>query len=87
MEHRSLYMQRHLFIPGCTAVRYGHVTKRANLGILEQNVASKMSRELEEISQEVDKISAKLETAKIDAKKYPSTLQTKLRKGRSKVTY
>jgi len=54
-----------------TALRYGRVTKRANLDILEQNVASKMSSELENISQEVEKISAKLESAKDDAKKIP----------------
>jgi hypothetical protein len=52
-----------------TALRYGRVTKRANLDILEQNVASKMSSELEDISQEVEKISAKLEGAKDGAKK------------------
>jgi len=54
-----------------TALRYGRVTKRANLDILEQNVASKMSSELQDISQEVEKISAKLESAKDDAKKIP----------------
>jgi hypothetical protein len=54
-----------------TALRYGRVTKRADLDILEQNVASKMSSELEDISQEVEKISAKLESAKDDAKKIP----------------
>ena len=54
-----------------TALRYGRVTKRANLDILEQNVASKMSSELEGISTEVEKISAKLESAKDDAKKIP----------------
>ena len=61
------------FCPTCrgpiTALRYGRVTKRANLDILEQNVASKMSSELEEISREVGKISAKLEGAKDNAKK------------------
>jgi hypothetical protein len=48
--------------------------KRADLDILEQNVASKMPSELEDISQEVEKISgfsAKLETAKDDAKNIP----------------
>jgi hypothetical protein len=54
-----------------TALRYGRVTKRANLDILEQNVASKMSSELENVSQEVEKISAKLESAKEDATKVP----------------
>ncbi len=56
-----------------TALRYGRVTKRANLDILEQNVASKMSSELEGISGEVEKISAKLESAKDDAKKVTFT--------------
>jgi hypothetical protein len=56
-----------------TALRYGRVTKRANLDILEQNVASKMSSELEEISREVEKFSAKLEGAKDDAKKISFT--------------
>ena len=54
-----------------TALRYGRVTKRANLDILEQNVASKMSSELEDISRAVEKISATLESAKVDAKKIP----------------
>ena len=56
-----------------TALRYGRVTKRANLDILEQNVTSKMSSELEEISQEVEEFSAKLEGAKDDAKKISFT--------------
>lgn len=56
-----------------TALRYGRVTKRANLDILEQNVASKMSSELEEISQEVESFSARLGGAKDDAKKISFT--------------
>jgi hypothetical protein len=59
------------------ALRYGRVTKRANLDILEQNVASKMSSELEEISQEVKKFSAKLQRAKDDAKKISFTASKK----------
>jgi len=39
-----------------TALRYGRVTKRANLEILEQNVASKMSSDLEEINEAIGKI-------------------------------
>jgi hypothetical protein len=54
-----------------TALRYGRVTKRANLDILEQNVASKMSSELEDICQEIDGVSAKLDNAKDDAKNIP----------------
>ena len=56
-----------------TALRYGRVTKRANLDILEQNVASKMSSELEEISKEVEKFTTRLEGANDDAKKIAFT--------------
>jgi len=52
-----------------TALRYGRVTKRATLDILEQNVASKMSSELEKIGPEIEDFSAKLESAKDEAKK------------------
>ena len=52
-----------------TALRYGRVTKRANLDILEQNVASTMSSDLERISPEIEDISAKLESSKNEAKK------------------
>ena len=55
-----------------TALRYGRVTKRANLDILEQNVASEMSSELEEICREIQGISAKLGNAEDNAKKIPS---------------
>jgi hypothetical protein len=54
-----------------TALRYGRVTKRANLDILEQNVASTMSSALEEISPEIAIISANLQDAKEEAKKIP----------------
>ena len=54
-----------------TALRYGRVTKRANLDILEQNVASTMSSALEKISPQIEEISAKLEIAKDEAKKIP----------------
>ena len=54
-----------------TALRYGRVTKRANLDILEQNVASTMSSALEKISPQIEDISAKLENAKDEAKKIP----------------
>jgi len=52
-----------------TALRYGRVTKRATLDILEQNVASKMSSNLETIGPEIEDFSAKLESAKDEAKK------------------
>jgi hypothetical protein len=52
-----------------TALRYGRVTKRANLDILEQNVASTMSSALEKISPEIEDVSAKLESSKNEAKK------------------
>jgi hypothetical protein len=45
--------------------------KRANLDIIEQNVASKMSLELEEIGPKIQDISAKLKSAKGEAKKIP----------------
>jgi hypothetical protein len=54
-----------------TALRYGRVTKRANLDILEQNVASKMSLELEEIGLKIQDITAKRKGAKGKAKKIP----------------
>ena len=54
-----------------TALRYGRVTKRANLDILEQNVASTMSSALEKISPQIEEFSAKLESAKDEAKKIP----------------
>jgi hypothetical protein len=61
--------------PACrgpiTALRYGRVTKRANLDTLEQNVASTMSSALKEISPEIEGILAKLESAKDEAKKIP----------------
>ena len=53
------------------------LTKRASLDILEQNVASKMSSELEDISQEIANISAKLAGAEDDAKKIPLSLSEK----------
>lgn len=52
-----------------TALRYGRVTKRADLDILEQNVASTMSSALEETSQQIKDIFAKLGSAKAEAKK------------------
>ena len=62
--------------PACrgpiTAFRYGRVTKRANLDILEQNVASTMSSELEKISPQIESFSAKLAVAQDEAKKITS---------------
>jgi hypothetical protein len=51
-----------------TALRYGRVTKRASLDILEQNVASTMSSALENVGPEIEQFSAKLDTAKTEAK-------------------
>jgi hypothetical protein len=65
-----------------TALRYGRVTKRANLDILEQNVASTMSSALEDISPQVDEFSEKLASAKDDAKKIPFS---KPEKGRAEL--
>ena len=61
--------------PNCrgpiTALRYGRVTKRANLDILEQNVASTMSSALEVTSPQIEDISAKLGNTKDEAKNIP----------------
>ncbi|KAI0294248.1 hypothetical protein B0F90DRAFT_1295516 [Multifurca ochricompacta] len=54
-----------------SALRYGRVTKRANLDILEQNVASTMSSALEQVSPAIEEFSAKLEDAKREAKAIP----------------
>lgn len=45
-----------------TALRYGRVTKRANLDILEQNVASTMSQDLSKISSKVQEVTANMPT-------------------------
>ena len=52
-----------------TALRYGRVTKRANLDILEQNVASTMSSALEKARPEIEGFSVNLQNAKDEAKK------------------
>ncbi|KAH9987465.1 AAA domain-containing protein [Russula compacta] len=54
-----------------TALRYGRVMKRANLDILEQNVASTMSSTLDEIGPEIESTSRKLENAMDEAKNIP----------------
>ncbi|KAH8997121.1 hypothetical protein EDB86DRAFT_926966 [Lactarius hatsudake] len=58
--------------PACrgpiTALRYGRVTKRANLDILEQNVASTMSSAIEKVGPEIEEFSKKLDSAKGEAK-------------------
>ncbi|KAF8265012.1 hypothetical protein EI94DRAFT_1737067 [Lactarius quietus] len=51
-----------------TALRYGRVTKRANLDILEQNVASTMSSALEKVGPDIEQFSAKLDDTKVKAK-------------------
>lgn len=51
-----------------SALRYGRVTKRANLDILEQNVASTMSHSLEEVSPEVQMLQSRLQSLKSKAK-------------------
>jgi len=51
-----------------TALRYGRVTKRANLDILEQNVASTMSSALENVGLEIERFSARLDNVKAEAK-------------------
>ncbi|KAH8998227.1 hypothetical protein EDB86DRAFT_2828512 [Lactarius hatsudake] len=58
--------------PACrgpiTALRYGRVTKRANLDILEQNVASTMSSAIEKVGPEIEEFSRRLDGAKGEAK-------------------
>ena len=51
-----------------TSPRYGRVTKRANLDILEQNVASNMSKRLEIHGPSLEAINAGLEAAETAAK-------------------
>ena len=51
-----------------TALRYGRITKRANLDILEQNVASTMSSDLEKVGPEIEKFLARLDDVKGGAK-------------------
>ena len=51
-----------------TALRYGRITKRASLDILEQNVASTMSSALEKVGPEIEEFSARLDNAKGEAK-------------------
>ncbi|KAI9431019.1 hypothetical protein H4582DRAFT_1823204 [Lactarius indigo] len=51
-----------------TALRYGRVTKRATLDILEQNVASIMSSAIERIGPKIEEFSIRLDSAKSEAK-------------------
>jgi len=51
-----------------TSPRYGRVTKRANLDILEQNVASSMSKRLEKHVPSIEAIAADLEASETAAK-------------------
>jgi hypothetical protein len=51
-----------------TSPRYGRVTKRANLDILEQNVASSMSKRLERHGPALEAITASLEASETAAK-------------------
>ncbi|KAH8981146.1 hypothetical protein EDB92DRAFT_2055683 [Lactarius akahatsu] len=69
--------------PACrgpiTALRYGRVTKRANLDILEQNVASTMSSAIEEVGCGIAEFSRKLDRAKGETKSiffYPPASMT-----------
>jgi hypothetical protein len=52
-----------------TALRYGRITKRANLDILEQNIASNMSKSLETLTPQLVTISTKLTSSEESAKK------------------
>jgi hypothetical protein len=51
-----------------SARRYGRITKRANLDILEQNVASTMSKSLEMIAPDVEAIISNIKSLQSDAK-------------------
>ncbi|KAI0056438.1 hypothetical protein BV25DRAFT_1872764 [Artomyces pyxidatus] len=51
-----------------SALRYGRVTKRATLDILEQNVASTMSAALDKVSSEIEALTVGLKKAQDDAK-------------------
>lgn len=51
-----------------TALRYGRVTKRATLDILEQNVASKMSSSLDNLSPAMERLASSMETMQNSAK-------------------
>ena len=51
-----------------TSPRYGRVTKRANLDILEQNVASNMSKQLEKHGPSLEAITVSLEALETAAK-------------------
>ena len=55
-----------------TSPRYGRVTKRANLDILEQNVASNMSARLEKHGPSLEAITAALEKLEADVQKIPT---------------
>ena len=54
-----------------TALRYGRITKRATLDILEQNVASTMSRALDACAPELAVITSDLDALKEKAEKVP----------------
>jgi len=55
-----------------TSPRYGRVTKRANLDILEQNVAGNMSKRLEKYGPSLEAITADLEASETAAKSIAS---------------
>ncbi|KAI0028475.1 hypothetical protein K488DRAFT_58479 [Vararia minispora EC-137] len=54
-----------------TALRYGRVTKRANLDILEQNVASTMSQALDAVGPDIAALSEGIETTLEATRKIP----------------
>lgn len=51
-----------------TALRYGRVVKRSTLDILEQNVASTMSRSLEQLGPQLERVAKSLDDCKEKAK-------------------
>lgn len=58
-----------------TSLRYGRVTKRATLDILEQNVASNMSKVLESLNPDIERISDALAELHDAAKKLPCDME------------
>ncbi len=58
-----------------SALRYGRVTKRGSLDILEQNVASTMSRSLEALNPELERIVAAGDASQEAAKKIASDIE------------
>lgn len=55
-----------------TSPRYGRVTKRGNLDLLETNIAGNMSKDLQEIVAKIEELSSTLDDVRGSAKELPS---------------